>query len=59
MTLIRFIIWLIGNNIGAQAPLLTDPVNIWAGTLVLAVALDLSGQHAPGFGKPRRRQRAE
>jgi hypothetical protein len=54
VTLIWFVIWLIANNVGDHAPLLTDPVNIWAGTLLLAVGLDLSRQHAPDFGKPGR-----
>jgi hypothetical protein len=30
-----------------------DPVNIWAGTLLGAVALDLSRQHAPELGRQR------
>jgi hypothetical protein len=46
MTLIWFIVWLIWNNVGDHEPLLVDPVNWWAGTLILAVALDLGGQHA-------------
>lgn len=48
MTIIWFIVWLIANSIGAQEPLLFDPVNAWAATLILAVALDLSGAHARG-----------
>jgi hypothetical protein len=59
VTLIWFVIWLVANNIGDRAPLHGDPVNIWAGTLLLAVALDLSRQHAPDFGKPRRGQQSE
>jgi hypothetical protein len=46
MTLLWFIIWLIANNIGANEALVADPVNGWLGTLILAVALDLGGQHA-------------
>jgi hypothetical protein len=46
MTLLWFIIWIIANNVGAHKPLLFDPVNLWAGTLILAVALDLSAPHA-------------
>jgi hypothetical protein len=53
VTLLWFIIWLIANTIGDHEPLLTDPVNAWAGTLILAVALDLGRQHASGLGKPR------
>lgn len=60
MTLIWLIIWLIANNIGDREPLVADPVNVWAGTLILAVALDLGRQHAPDFGRPRARvQRGE
>jgi hypothetical protein len=47
VTLIWFIIWLISNVVGDQEGLTFDPVNWWAGTLLLAVALDLSRQHAP------------
>ncbi|SDK53891.1 hypothetical protein SAMN05428985_104416 [Nocardioides sp. YR527] len=46
MTFIWFIIWLIANNVGANEPLQADPVNVWTGTLILAVALDLAGAHA-------------
>lgn len=47
MTFIWFIVWLIANNVGGREPLTFDPVNIWAGALILAVALDLGRQHAP------------
>jgi hypothetical protein len=40
--------------IGDREPLLADPVNWWAGTLLLVVALDLSRQHATDLGKSRR-----
>jgi hypothetical protein len=46
MTFIWFVIWLIANSVGGHEPLLADPVNAWAGTLILAVALDLSAAHA-------------
>jgi hypothetical protein len=46
MTLIWFVIWLIANNVGAGEPLVLDPVNAWLGTLILAIALDLSAGHA-------------
>ena len=46
MTFIWFIVWLIANNVGGHKPLLFDPVNIWAGTLILAIALDLGAAHA-------------
>ena len=42
MTLIWFVIWLIANNIGDHEPLKFDPVNVWAATLLLAVALDVN-----------------
>lgn len=46
MTLIWFVVWLIANNVGGHEPLILDPVNVWAGALILAVALDLSAAHA-------------
>lgn len=53
VTLLWFIVWLVANVIGDHEPLLVDPVNWWAGTLLLAVALDLSRQHAADLGKRR------
>ncbi|MHB1568572.1 MAG: hypothetical protein ACYCXW_08160 [Solirubrobacteraceae bacterium] len=53
MTVLWFIVWLIANNIGGHEPLLFDPVNIWAGTLLAAIALDLSAAHA----RPMQRNR--
>jgi hypothetical protein len=47
VTLIWFVVWLVADVLGDPAPLRFDPVNWWAGTLLLAVALDLSRQHAP------------
>ena len=46
MTFVWFVIWLIANNVGGHAPLLLDPVNVWMGALILALALDLAGHHA-------------
>lgn len=46
MTLLWFVAWLIANNVGGEEPLRFDPVNLWAGLLILAVALDLSAAHA-------------
>ena len=54
MTLIWFIVWLISNVVGDNESLTLDPVNWWAGTLILVVALDLSRQHAPQLGKTPR-----
>jgi hypothetical protein len=53
MTFIWFITWLISNSIGDREPLLFDPVNAWAGTLLLVVALDLAGGHTRSATKGR------
>ena len=42
MTVLWFVIWLVANNVGAREGLTIDPVNAWMGTLILAIALDLS-----------------
>ena len=47
MTLIWFVVWIVANNVGDGEPLVFDPVNVWVGALLLAVALDLARQHAP------------
>ena len=60
MTLIWFIVSFIANIVGDHEPLLFNPVNVWAGTLLLTVALDLSRQHAPGVRRaPSRAQRGK
>jgi hypothetical protein len=46
VTLVWFIVWLICNNVGDKEPLTFDPVNWWAGLLLLTVAIDLAGGHA-------------
>jgi hypothetical protein len=46
MAVLWFVVWLIANNVGGPEPLVLDPVNAWAATLILAVALDLSASHA-------------
>ena len=51
MTFIWFVIWFIANNVGGGEPLTIDPVNAWAGTLILAIALDLGAANARGRGK--------
>jgi hypothetical protein len=56
MTLIWLLIWFIANSIGDSEPLRFDPVNVWAGTLILAVALDLGKHHASDLGAPRKRR---
>jgi hypothetical protein len=53
MTFIWVIVWFIANLIGTHEPLLFDPVNVWTGTLILAVALDLGASHA-GYSSKRR-----
>ncbi|MBO3731545.1 hypothetical protein [Glycomyces niveus] len=53
MTFIWFIIWLIANFVGTREPLLFDPVNAWTATLILAIALDLTGAHAANTAKRR------
>jgi hypothetical protein len=45
MTLLWFAIWFIADLIGDNENLRFAPVNAWAGTLLLAVALDLSKTH--------------
>ena len=42
MTVDWFIVWFVSDLIGDAEPLRFDPVNIWAGTLILAAALDLN-----------------
>jgi hypothetical protein len=46
MTFLWFVIWLICDLVGDRESLTFDPVNAWAATLILAVALDLGRQHA-------------
>jgi hypothetical protein len=53
VTLLWFIIWLIATLIGDDEVLTFDPVNWWAGTLLLAIALDLSSQHAVRSARSR------
>jgi hypothetical protein len=53
MTLLWFAIWLVFNLVGDSEPLTFDPVNWWAGTLILAIALDLARAHAPRIVRSR------
>ncbi|MGY0388359.1 hypothetical protein ACWZJV_15425 [Nocardioides sp. WG-D5] len=55
MTIIWFIVWFIANIVGAHEPLHLDPVNVWTGTLILAIALDLGGSHAGTVSSRRER----
>lgn len=56
MTLIWFIVWFVSDLVGDEEVLTFDPVNWWAGTLLLTLALDLSRQHAPHVGKVSHRE---
>lgn len=51
MTLIWLVIWFLADRIGDREPLLLDPVNVWAATLLLALALDV-GRAGGVPGKP-------
>ena len=52
MTLVWLVIWFIADRLGGHEPLLFDPVNVWTGTLILAIGLDLAAAHAiPRRGK--------
>lgn len=53
MTILWFVVWLICDLIGDRESLTFDPVNAWAATLILAIALDLGRQHAGDVGKRR------
>jgi hypothetical protein len=55
VTLIWFVVWFIFDRVGDREPLLFDPVDWWAGSLLLVAALDLSRQHAPKHGRTRAR----
>jgi len=48
VTLLWFFIWFVWNLVGENEPLTFDPVNFWAGFLLLAIAVDLAGGHAHG-----------
>ena len=52
VSIIWFIVWLIADHIGDHAPLLLNPPNVWATTLLLVVALDINRpQILPRRGK--------
>jgi len=46
MTFLWFAVWFIADHLGDRAPLVFDPANTWAVTLLLAIALDLASLHA-------------
>ena len=56
MTILWFIVWLIADLTGGNEPLTGDPVNVWTGTLILAVALDLGSLHAPRPSRQKPRE---
>jgi len=41
MTLIWFVVWFVADRIGDREALLLDPVNVWTGAFLLALALDV------------------
>jgi hypothetical protein len=45
VTIVWFVIWFLCDRIGDRETLSFQPVNWWAGTLLLVVALDLSKTH--------------
>ena len=47
MTVVWFVVWLIFDLTGDREGLRFDPVNLWAGLLLAAVALDLSAAARP------------
>ena len=56
MTLVWFVVWLVSDVIGDREVITFDPVNWWAGTLMLVVALDLGRQHAQPMRKGKSSQ---
>ena len=46
MTLLWFVVWFISDHIGDRESLQFAPADVWAWTLLGAIALDLSGTHA-------------
>jgi hypothetical protein len=51
MTIIWFLIWLIADLVGDREPLRFDPVNWWAATLLLSIAIDLNRPSVPSRHK--------
>jgi hypothetical protein len=42
VTIVWLIVWFVSDRIGDREGLTFHPVNLWAGTLLLAIALDLN-----------------
>ena len=53
MTFLWFVVWFIADHVGDRAPLVFDPANTWAVTLLLAIALDLAGLQASAQARGR------
>jgi hypothetical protein len=51
MTLIWFVVWVVADHTGSPEWLTFSPVNVWAATLLLAIALDLGRAHATRPGR--------
>ncbi len=51
MTLVWLVVWFVADRIGDREPLLLDPVNLWTGLLLLAIALDFGSSHARAGSK--------
>jgi hypothetical protein len=51
VTIAWFVVWLIANLIGDHEALRFDPVNWWAATLILAIAVDVNRPHVVGRRK--------
>jgi hypothetical protein len=51
VTLLWFVVWFICDRIGDREVLTFDPVNWWAGFLLLAIAVDLSRPHSMKRGR--------
>lgn len=51
MTVVWFIVWLVCDLVGDREGLTFDPVNLWAGFLLAAVALDLAAAARPRTDK--------
>jgi hypothetical protein len=51
MSIVWLVVWFVSDRIGDRESLLFDPPNVWAATLLLAVALDIN---RPPVGGKRR-----
>lgn len=51
MTIVWFVVWLVADLVGDREPLRFDPLNWWAATLLLCIALDLNRPQVGGRSK--------